>query len=466
MWQRLCLLLIVGTAGLWPLGAAVAGELCGPFPAQPAGASLTQLGGNLAAAAAQSGVQPGRDSTRLSQGKIVSLQSGAGGLVPPPSGAAAESEAILALPKNSSGQIASDFVLGPGAEIAGSYFSPVICSTVARVTGPAGAGPDQLVVQIPPGAVVVSNDVYYANAAAELKSLDANPAPREDPYASLQYGLAVTGVRYARDLGNGSGVKVALLDSAPEDQHADLSAVRLEAIPETEGRGLQTGVHGTLMAGVIAASEGNGYGIAGIAPGADLISIPICRPDGGAGGSCSIYHMLRGLDIAFEAEAEIVNLSLSGPPNPLLERGMARLDELGVVVVAAAGNEGIEEPRYPAAYETVVSVGAVDQEGRLFEQSNRGPWVELSAPGVEVLSTVPGNAFAFGSGTSLAAAHVTGMIAVLTEVTRDSKRAKSELFRTAYSLPQTGKPKTGAGAPIPEICSVFARLGQPCAASE
>ena len=464
MWQRLCLLLIVGAAGLWPLDAARAGELCGPFPAQAASLPPAPLAGQLAASAA--GVQPGRESARLGQGRIVSLPADAGALVQSPSRSGAGSEAILALPKNSSGQISSDFALGPGARIAGSYFSPVICSTVARVTGPAGATPDQLVVNVPSGAVVVANDVYYANASTELKSLEANPAPREDPYASLQYGLAVTGVRYARDLGDGSGVKVALLDSAPEDEHADLSAVRLESIPETEGRALQTGVHGTLMAGVIAASEGNGYGIAGVAPGADLISVPICRPDGGAGGRCSIYHMLRGLDIAFEAEAEIVNLSLSGPPNPLLERGMARLDELGVVVVAAAGNEGTEQPRYPAAYETVVSVGAVDQDGRLFEQSNRGDWVELSAPGVEVLSTVPGNAFAFGSGTSLAAAHVTGMIAVLTEVTQDPKRAKSELFRAAYSTPQAGKPITGAGAAIPEICNVFARLGQPCTASK
>jgi thermitase len=106
----------------------------------------------------------------------------------------------------------------------------------------------------------------------------------------------------------------------------------------------------------------------------------------------------------------------------------------------------------------VIGVGAVDREGRRFATSNHGSWVELYAPGVEVLSTVPGSAFAFGSGTSLAAAHVTGSLAVLTGITGDARKARSALFQTVNA-------RTGGGLPrLPAACDVLARAGRPCKA--
>lgn len=434
--------------------------VCGPYPQL---AQLDTSDRSAAPGSSEAGVRPSASVSSRGEGNIVSLPTvGSPRAADTRPGDETESEALLALPKDSSGAVADDFVLGVGARVSDSFFSPVICSTVARVKGPAGASPAQLVVVVPDGGIVVANDVYYASAAAEVRALESETAAAADPYTALQYGLAVTGVRYARELGDGGGVRVALLDSAPESSHEDLAGVEVQPISESAARSLKTGVHGTLMAGIISAVENNGYGIAGVAPGADLIAIPICQPDGGAGGRCSIYHMLRGLDLAWEADAQILNLSLSGPPNPLLERGVARLDELGVVVVAAAGNEGIDEPRFPAAYQSVIGVGAVDRDGKRFELSNRGSWVELSAPGVEVLSTVPGNAFAFGSGTSLAAAHVTGFLAVLTGLTKDPKIAKAELFRAANSQPRSLAGSVGLAPGLPKICSVFSRLGRDC----
>ncbi|MBY0396118.1 MAG: S8 family serine peptidase, partial [Thermoleophilia bacterium] len=332
------------------------------------------------------------------QGAIVPLPgSDAAEAAVPPSAASAEaSEALLALPKNAAGAIPTDFELGPDAKIAQSFFSPVICATVARVTGPPGSTLEELVAVVPETGIVVPNDVY-ASAAAELAPAPVSAAAA-DPYASLQYGLAVSGVRAARELGSGEGVRIALLDSPPELAHRDLAPGRIEAVA-TEPKGSaksQPAVHGTLMAGVIGAAENNGFGIAGLAPRARIVSIPVCTASGGAGGQCTIYQMLQGFDRAYDAKAVIVNLSLSGPPNPLLERGVARLEALGLVVVAAAGNEGRSDKRYPAAYPSVIGVGAIDREGKRFASSNRGSWVELYAPGVEVLSTVPGSAFAFG----------------------------------------------------------------------
>lgn len=440
--------------------AAGAGEAppCGPFDAGPT--RIVELAADRTLR--DPGVQaPVAAGPVAGPGAIVPLPgSGAtGGSAagdPGDGGGERASEALLALPKNADGGIPTDFELGLEAKIAQSFFSPVICATVARVTGPPGASLDQLVTVVPETGLVVPNDVY-ASAAAEVTPL-VLPAEAADPYVPLQYGLAVSGVREARALGAGEDVRIALLDAAPERAHRDLGADRIEAV-EMETKGPPS-VHGTLMAGVIAATEGNGFGIAGLAPRAHVVSIPICEASGAAGGRCTIYQMLQGFDRAYDAEAVLVNLSLSGPPNPLLARGVARLEELGLVVVAAAGNEGRAERRYPAAYPSVIGVGAVDRDGRLFAATNRGPWVELYAPGVEVLSTVPGSAFAFGNGTSLAAAHVTGTLAVLTGITGDARLARSALFQTLNARATTGLPT------MPALCDVLARAGHPCSRSK
>lgn len=437
--RSLPLALVVAACLLGTPLVAFAGDesLCGPFTPGASKQAVTSL--------SEPGIRAG--DARGDLGSIVPLP--ASGAVDAPL-AGGPSEAILALPKDASGNLPTDLELAPETRIAGSYWSPVVCATVARIAGPPGTPIERLVTVLPEGSALVPNDVY-ASAAAGVEGLDGAIA-EPDPYASLQYGLAVTGVREARMISTGEGVTIALLDSAPETEHRDLSAARIQAIESNAE--MEIGVHGTLMAGVINAIEDNGFGIAGVAPGSEVVSIPVCRPTAGAGGRCTIYDLLQGLDRAWDAEAQLVNLSLSGPPNVLLERGVARLEELGAVVVAAAGNEGTRDRRYPAAYPSVIGVGAVDRDGRLFASSNHGPWVELLAPGVDVLSTVPGSAFAFGNGTSLAAAHVTGTLAVLTSVTGDPKRARGELFRAAGPR--------ASGRAMPRVCDVFARLERPC----
>jgi subtilisin family serine protease len=443
--------------GLAPTARADADSLCGPFD-QPYQLAQANLDG---AAHEKAGVSTAKNG----RGSIVDLSK----LVTPASAgrAADQSEALLALAKNDAGEIPTGFELGVGARISSSFFSPVLCATLARVTGPAGATLEQLVTIVPEGSTVVPNDIYLS-AAEELRPIEGEAESKgepigrvqsvgqPDPYVSLQYGLAISGVREARELSAGGGVKIALLDSAPDVKHRDLSSNSVRSISGSDAAS-RPGVHGTLMAGVISAVEGNGFGIMGLAPDAELISIPVCTPAGRAGGSCTIFDLLKGLDQAWDAEVDLVNLSLSGPANSLLERGVARLEELGVVVVAAAGNEGSKEKHYPAAYPTVIGVGSIDRDGRLSPASNRGDWVEILAPGVEVLSTIPGDAFAFGNGTSLAAAHVTGALAVLTAATGNAKTARAEFFRTV-AAPGRG-PKH-----LPRVCDVLARLDLSCSA--
>ena len=360
----------------------------------------------------------------------------------------ARGEALLVLPKRPDGTLSHGYKLARGARITDSFWSPVLCATIARVVGDPLTDPYDLVVKLPSDAAVAPNHVYTSAAA------DVTPAP--DAYRKLQHALDELGVDRARSVSMGAGVRVAVLDSAPQTDHPDLPPVRVVPL---DGGPHEIGVHGTLTTGVIAAIVNNGFGIAGVAPEASVIAIPVCTPIGATPrDSCALFDLLRGLDLAWDQHAQVMNLSLVGPPNPLLERAVNRLDDLGAIVVAAAGNEGVDEPRYPAAYPSVVGVGAVDAKGVRYERSNGGPSAQIWAPGVEVLSTVPGGAFSFASGTSFAAAHVTGALAVLIGSGAAPDAARRALFQTA----RASSPTAPRVAPL---CNALEQLGHACPAS-
>lgn len=401
---------------------------------------------------------------RIPEGKQPSVMSQVGG------------EAILVLPKLPNGELADNFTLAADAKIVDSFWSPVLCATLVRVRGPDGAKPKDLVPQVEPPAVVLPHSRYRTSATdtraatpAETRAAVPAEAHGPDPYEPLQLGLAQLGVMAARPRTDGRGVRVALLDSAPDVTHRELTNVRV--LPVEGGPPTTPGLHGTLMAGLISAIEDNAYGIVGVAPAAELLAIPVCTPiEDGVSDACDLYDVLRGIDVGWKQEAVIFNLSLAGPPDPLLQRAMARLLELGAVVVAAAGNGSSMLPTYPAAYPGVVGVGAVDTTGQPFAQGNHGPWVSLAGPGVEILSTTPGNSFAFVSGTSLAAAQMSGVLALLVSVVPDPARMRMALLSTARGslVPvsaATDSPTT-ANAPVAApVCDVLKDLGQGCSAS-
>jgi hypothetical protein len=391
--------------------------------------------------------------------------SGPGDIVPlPPSEAPtptpneAAEETLLVLPKGADGTVPTDFELAAGAAVVASYFSPVLCATVVRVKGAPGSDAAALVARAPAEAVTAPNHIYVS-AQAELTPGSPDAASGDDPYRPLQWGLERTGAAQALAVSDGRGARVALLDSAPDVAHRELAGVRVVAVPDPPAPA--AAVHGTLMAGVTNAAPGNDYGIAGIAPGAELFAIPVCRPVAAdaLGDECPLFELLRGIDLAWEQRAQVLNVSLVGPPNVLLRRAMDRMDGLGVIVVAAAGNEGVAEPRYPAAYPSVIGVGAIDRAGRTYARGNRGSAVELLAPGVEILSTVPGNRFAFGDGTSLAAAHVTGVLALAIAASGDPIAARAAFFEAAQA--RASSPGNEPAA-LPTACAVLAVLGMPC----
>lgn len=427
-------------------GTPVSTETCGPYDGPRV---FAQLG-----ASTETGIDPANPQSApgaTSGGQIVPLPGASGAR---PAGQVA-GEAILALPR-SAGGVGPSFKLAPKARVVESYFSPVLCSTVVRLAGDKDDLPSDLVASFPSDGALVPHHVYMT-AQAEMRPLEVPVPAGPDPYRQLQWGVDRTGVERARGLSDGTGARVAVLDSAPQSDHRDLGVIRQILV---EGGPLGApGAHGTLVTGLVAAVEGNAFGIAGLAPGAEMISVAVCTPAGAsATDSCPLYTVLKGIDRAWQEEAEVVNLSIVGPDNPLLERGMDRLEELGAVVVAAAGNEASDEPRYPAAYASVVGVGAIDRVGKLYARSNRGLSSEILAPGVEVLSTVPGDAFSFGSGTSFSAAHVSGALAIAVGAGFSPSAARTAMFQAASAR------QTSTGPPeLPPMCDILARLGRACA---
>jgi subtilisin family serine protease len=212
----------------------------------------------------------------------------------------------------------------------------------------------------------------------------------------------------------GSNVLVAVIDSEIDSRHPDLAGAFVERY-DAVGRPDKPHVHGTGMAGAIAAHRQ----LMGIAPGAKILAIHAFSPDAGESPQATTQHILAGLEWAISRGARVINMSFAGPYDPMLQLAMKNAHDKGVVLIAAAGNLGPKSPPlYPAADPNVIAVTAVDQNDHLFAGANQGPYIAVAAPGVNVLEPAPDSGYQITTGTSVAAAHVTGVAALMLERNR------------------------------------------------
>ncbi|MDV2685983.1 S8 family peptidase [Alkalihalophilus lindianensis] len=222
----------------------------------------------------------------------------------------------------------------------------------------------------------------------------------------------------AQDAGfTGNGVKVAILDTGIDRNHPDLSANvkgghsvftdSANADPFFDGDG-----HGTHVAGTVAAVN-NDIGVIGVANEASLYAVKVLNN----AGSGSYAGIAEGIEWAINNDIDIINMSLGGSQSSAILKQFSDLAYAeGVLVVAAAGNSGTRSGRndtvgYPAKYDSVIAVAATDQNNQRATFSSTGPAVEISAPGVGILSTTPNNNYASFNGTSMASPHVAGVAA-------------------------------------------------------
>jgi Subtilase family len=229
-----------------------------------------------------------------------------------------------------------------------------------------------------------------------------------DPYNGLQRGFQQMDVADAHPWSRGEGVKVAIIDTGADIDHPDLrgSIAAAANFVDADDAQFRRDRHGTEMAGVIAAVANNGEGIVGVAPSARLFIFKACwqaRSDADA-ASCNSFTLARALTAAFDAHAQVVNLSLAGPDDPLLggliREGLRR----GVLFVgAAAGDSGAEASllHQPG----IIEVASAETHSTI---SNA-----LYAPGREILTLLPGGHYDFASGASIATAEVSGVVALM-----------------------------------------------------
>jgi subtilisin family serine protease len=245
-------------------------------------------------------------------------------------------------------------------------------------------------------------------------SLQQAPQPAAPSVAaySLQYMVAALHLAEAHRLATGKGIRIAIIDSGVDGDSFGIKD-RIVARLDTLGGPFEADLHGTAVAGAIVA-HGK---LTGVAPDAQVIAIRAFTGKGGQNGAeATSDHILQGLEFAAAQNANIVNMSFAGPHDALLARALEALRAKGIAEIAAAGNGGAQsDPLYPGAEPGVIAVTATDQNGRLFGLANRGGYIALAAPGVDILLPAPAGSVQIASGTSIAAAHVTGIAALALE---------------------------------------------------
>ncbi len=262
-----------------------------------------------------------------------------------------------------------------------------------------------------------------------------------------QTNLSKINAPAAWDVATGeASTKVAILDSGIDTTHPDLRGrVTIGPNYSADANDLDEYGHGTHVAGILGAATNNGVGVAGVNWRASIVSVKVLDADG-LGDSTSIA---RGLRWAAENGVRIVNLSLGGPYSKTMADAVAYAQARGVLVVAAADNQGSTTPVYPAALDDVLSVGASTQSDTLASFSNRGAWVDLLAPGTNVISTWPTNldpADPYGvlQGTSMASPLVAGVAALLWSVRPNWSAAGISARILATTVPVAGSGTTVA----------------------
>jgi hypothetical protein len=269
----------------------------------------------------------------------------------------------------------------------------------------------------------------------------AAPTPKGDP---AQYVIDKLHLHDVHGIAAGANVTVAVIDSLVDAAHPDLAGSivgQFDAVTATD----KPDEHGTGMTGAIAAHRR----LLGVAPRARILAIHAFSPDAQHPQQATTQNIVAGIDWAIAKGARIINMSFAGPYDPLLQLALKKARDKGVVLIAAAGNMGPQSPPlYPAADENVIAVTAVDESDKLMPQANQGPHVALAAPGVNVLEAAPRASYNFTTGTSVAAAHVSGVAALILEryPSLDLAALEEVLFSTARDLGAPGRdPMFGYG---------------------
>ena len=292
------------------------------------------------------------------------------------------------------------------------------------------------------GAVAAVQPNYRFSLARDARSQTAaasGTALQED----VQYVLAKLELPQAHHLATGDKIRVALIDSGIDASHPEIAGRIAESF-DAVGSSEPPDSHGTGIASTIVAHDK----LTGIAPSARILavrafSVTAKNPES------TTFTLLRAIDWAVAHGAQVINMSFTGPTDPEIAAALAVARKKGVVLIAAAGNAGPKSPPlFPASDANVIAVTATDIDDKPLDVANSGKHIAIAAPGVAILVAAPNDAYQTMTGTSVAAAHISGLAALLLQrkpdLTPDS--LKRALLSTATDLGPKGRDdQFGAG---------------------
>ena len=309
--------------------------------------------------------------------------------------------------------------------------------TVVTLWAMPALGMDCVVLQLPPQADLATSIAAlqsHAEVAWAQPMNEFHAQGHADPLYALQPAAAQWHLDDLHAVATGRRVHVAIIDSGVDEAHPDLAQAVQARANFVDGQAFVPELHGTAVAGLVAARADNGVGIVGIAPDAQLYALRACWEVNPRQTLCNSLSLAKALSFAIERRAEVINMSLSGPDDLLLGRlidvALSHRQQVVAAVDARAANGG-----FPAAHPGVIAVAdaAADTAPGI-----AGAW---TAPARDLPTTVPGGGWRMVSGTSFAAGQVSGLLAVM-----DEARAAGDTRSTAPSLHLVRLPGGGIDA--------------------
>lgn len=294
------------------------------------------------------------------------------------------------------------------------------------------------------------------------------PFIREDVFSVMQarqhvgWGVASLDVPEIWKSTQGEGVTIAVIDTGVQADHPDLSVNLLPGFNAINRRKdpVDGSAHGTHVTGIIVA-DNNDIGMVGVAPKARVLPIKVLDDNGNG----TLPNVAKGVMHAVKSKVDIICMSLGSPQRvPAVHKSIQAATSAGIAVFVAGGNAGkTKEVFYPAAYPETIAIGSIDEDFSRSDFSNTGNALDFMAPGGRIFSTVPGNWYAYMSGTSMAAPFAVGVYALLLSHCRHSlnvqaPRSPAEVrealrrgVRSVTSSPKNSKFYEGYGIIDPSV---------------
>ena len=318
---------------------------------------------------------------------------------------AQRSEQMTVVPKQLRGQQIVVTLLNDSAEQWQATAQALSSQYELRATGsfPLGSiGVGCLVFEVPPErridqVMAQLRDDQRVESVQINQLFEVAQGERTDGYNRLEYAATMIRADAAHVASTGKGVLVAIVDTGADVEHPDLRGHIVKTANFVDGGEISfaNDRHGTAVAGVIGAHASDA-GIVGIAPDAQLIVAKACWYAGprATKASCSSWSLARAIDFTLGEHVQVLNLSLGGPPDALLRRLLLAAEAHRVTVVAAASGDG-SDPGFPATLESVIAVVASDANGGVRPPAWLAKKPAIAAPGVDILTTVPGGHYDF-----------------------------------------------------------------------